>query len=440
MLVGSDQHATTSAKRSGMTSAHRDPSSSILSVLEELSVTRRWGGPPTLLTISHRPPKPTVPAILASGVDSDGPLDLLAHWVDQCRRHRGIGNTQRDLGVDAVAVSGEIDGQHVGYAMDRTGREYLVRGQRHGAEPHRDSGTDVAARTHLPGLLTQRLAELVWRLAGPPPPAAGARIRDMWPAAGLIDLDEDELHERYALPSHTEGHVRLVAVSSIDGLAAVNGSSAALTSSGDQRVYRLIKRDADLLLLGAGTIRAEQYGQTALSAPEIARRRANGLPPYPAVAVVTRSLDLDLSGPLFQPSIGGHRQPRPTLIVSAAAAAEASTAVAEAAELLVAGDYNVDLNQAIQLLRQRGHRRIVCEGGPSLAGQLAQADLLDEICVTVTPQLPAVAGPRITAGPAGRPAGGQWQLHRSLLDEQGNLFLRYTRPGPSDRADGPPTV
>lgn len=423
-----------------MTSAHPDTNSSILSVLEELHATWRWGGPPTLLTISHRPPKPAVPAILASGVGGHTPLDLLAHWIDQCRRHRGIANTQRDLGVDAVAVSGEIDGQHMCYAMDRNGLEYLVRGHRHTLERRRTSGTDVAARTGLAGLLTERLAELVWRLAGPPPPAAGSRIRDMWPTTGLIDLDEDELHERYALPSPTGRHVRLVTVSSIDGLAAVNGASAALTSSGDQRVYRLIKRDADLLLLGAGTVRAEQYGQTALSAPEIARRRANGLPPYPAIAVVTRSLDLDLSGPLFQRGIGGHCQPRPILIVPAAAAAEASTAVAEAAELLVAGDYNVDLNQAIQLLRQRGHRRIVCEGGPALAGQLAQADLLDELCLTITPQLLAVAGPRITAGPAGQPAGGQWQLHRSLLDEQGNLFLRYTRPDPSDRADGPPTV
>lgn len=419
-----------------MTSAHRDTSSSILSVLEELSATWRWGGPPTLLTISHRPPKPTVPAILARGVDGHTPLDLLAHWIDQCHRHRGIVNTQRDLGVDAVAVSGEIDGQHIGYAMDRSGLEYLVRGQRHGPERRRTSGTDVAAGTRPPDRLTERLAELVWRLAGPPPPAAGSRIRDMWPTAGLVDLDEDELHERYAPPAHNRGHVRLVTVSSIDGLAAVNGSSAALTSSGDQRVYRLIKREADLLLLGAGTIRAEQYGQTALSAPEIARRQANGLPPYPAVAVVTRSLDLDLSGPLFQHSAAGHTHPRPILIVPAAAAAERGTAVAEAAELLVAGEHDVDLHQAIQTLRQRGHRRIVCEGGPSLAGQLAHADLLDEICTTIAPQLLAVAGPRITAGPAGQPADGRWQLHRSLLDEQGNLFLRYTRPGPSDRPVG----
>ncbi|WP_050563517.1 dihydrofolate reductase family protein [Salinispora mooreana] len=419
-----------------MTSAHRDTSSSILCVLEELSATWRRGGPPRLLTISHRPPKPTVPAVLASGIDGHTPLDLLAHWIDQCHRHRGIVNTQRDLGVDAVAVSGEIDGQHIGYAMDRNGLEYVVRGQRHGPERRCTSGTDVAARTRLPVLLTERLAELVWRLAGPPPPAAGSRIRDMWPAAGLIDLDEDELHERYALPAHHEGYVRLVTVSSIDGLAAVDGSSAALTSSGDQRVYRLIKRDADLLLLGAGTVRAEQYGQTALSAPEIARRRANGLPPYPAVAVVTRSLDLDLGGPLFHRSIGGHRQPPPILIVPAAAAADHGTAVADVADLLVAGDQEVNLNQALQTLRQRGHRRIVCEGGPSLAGQLAQADLLDEICMTITPQLLAVAGPRITAGPAGQPAGGQWQLHRSLLDEQGNLFLRYTRSGPSDRQVG----
>ncbi|WP_027661410.1 dihydrofolate reductase family protein [Salinispora fenicalii] len=436
MLVGPDQHATTSAKRSGMTSAHRDTSSSILSVLEELSATWRWGGPPTLLTISHRPPKPTVPAILASGVDGDGPLDLLARWIDQCRRHRGIVHTQRDLGVDAVAVSGEIDGQYIGYAMDRNGREYLVRGQRRVPGRCGTSGTDVAARTHLPDLLTERLAELVWRLAGPPPAAAGSRIRDMWPVAGLIDLDEDELHERYALPSHTEGHVRLVTVSSLDGLAAVNGSSTALTSSGDQRVYRLIKRDADLLLLGAATIRAEQYGQTALSAPEIARRRANGLPPYPVVAVVTRSLDLDLRGPLFQRSVGGHSQPRPLLIIPAAAAPKGGTAIAEAAEFLVAGEHDVDLNQAIQVLQQRGHRRIVCEGGPALAGQLARADLLDEICMTISPQLLAVTGPRITAGPAGQPADGQWQLRRSLLDERGNLFLRYARPGPADRQVG----
>lgn len=412
-----------------MTSAHRDTKSSILAALQELGTTWRGGSPPTLFTISHTPPKPTVPAVLAGGVGGHTPLGLLEHWIDRCRRHRGIVHTQRDLGVDAVAVLFEQDGQHVAYAMDRSGLEYLALGRGRTSEWHLTSGTDVLAATLLPDLCTERLAELVWRLAGPPPPAPGSRIRDMWPTAGLIDLDEDELHERFAVPPLTEGHIRLVTVASVDGLAAVNGSSTALTSTGDQRVYRLIKRDADLLLLGAATVRAEQYGQTTLSAPEVARRRANGLPPYPAVAVVTRSLDLDPTGPLFQRRAGRHTRPRPILIVPAAAtAADGNTAMAEHAEILVAGEHDVDLTQAIRLLQDRGHRRIVCEGGPSLAGQMAQADLLDEICVTITPQVLAVDGPRITAGSATQPASGEWQLSRSLLDEVGTVFLRYTHP------------
>lgn len=411
-----------------MTSAHRATNSSILSALQELGTTWRWGSPPTLFTISHTPPKPTVPAVLAGSVGGHTPLGLLEHWIDRCRRHRGIVHTQRDLGVDAVAISFEQDGQHVAYAMDRAGVQYLALGRQHASEWHLTSGTDVLAATLLPDLFTERLAELVWRLAGPPPPVPGSRIRDMWPTAGLLDLDEDELHERFAVPPPTEGHTRLVAVASVDGLAAVHGSSTALTSTGDQRVYRLIKRDADLLLLGAATIRAERYGQTILSAPEVARRRANGLPPHPAVAVVTRSLDLDLTGPLFRRGTGRHTPPRPILIVPAAAATDGNTAVAEHAEILVAGEHDVDLTRAVRLLQDRGHRRIVCEGGPSLAGQMAQADLLDEICLTIAPQVLAVAGPRITADSATQPASGEWQLSRSLLDEVGNVFLRYARP------------
>ncbi|MFI5837718.1 dihydrofolate reductase family protein [Micromonospora sp. NPDC051300] len=400
-------------------STQGDPA--ILSALEHLSSTWNWGRPPRLLTLTHRPPQPAVVTTLAGGVGTQTASELLDQWLDQCRRHRGLVDVQRDLGVDAVGLGFETGGQHVLYVMDRSGTEYLVEGQQF-------STSRSAAGANLGGQaldsLAEQVAELTWRLAGWPAPVAGARIRDMWPKPGLIDLDDDELHDRLATDA---GHVRLLAVTSIDGLGAVNGTSAALSSPGDQRVYQAVKRDADVLLVGAGTVRAEQYGPTPLSALQIARRRAMGLAPYPTVAVVSRSLDLDPTGPLFQQHTGRHVPPRPIVIAPAASAASIDPALAERVDLLVAGETDVDLGVAVQQLRSEGHQRIVCEGGPSLAGAMTRAGLLDQICMTITPQLLAMPGPRITDSSGAGQDADDWQLHRSLIDEQGNLFLRYDR-------------
>ncbi|MFI7511450.1 dihydrofolate reductase family protein [Micromonospora aurantiaca] len=400
-------------------STQGDPA--ILSALEHLSGTWSWGRPPRLLTLTHRPPQPAVPTTLAGGVGSQTASDLLDQWIDKCRHHRGLVDVQRDLGVDAVGVAFETGDQHVLYVMDRSGVEYLVEGQQ-SSTARSAAGTNLGGQTL--DALAEQLAELTWRLAGWAAPAAGARIRDMWPKPGLVDLDDDELHDRLATDA---GHLRLLAVTSIDGLAAVNGTSAALSSPGDQRVYQAVKRDADVLLVGAGTVRAEQYGPTPLSALQIARRRSLGLAPYPTVAVVSRSLDLDLAGPLFQHHTGRHVPPRPIVIAPAAAAARIDPALAERVDLVVAGETDVDLALAVQQLRSQGHQQLVCEGGPSLAGAMTRAGLLDEICMTVTPQLLATPGPRITDSSGAGQGTDDWQLRRSLIDEQGNLFLRYDR-------------
>ncbi|WP_433531504.1 dihydrofolate reductase family protein [Micromonospora sp. CA-263727] len=414
-------------------SEQADPA--ILSALGQLSAAWRWGAVPKLLTLTRQAGRPAVPYTLAGALDGQTASDLVQHWIGQCRIHRGIIEVQRDLGVDAIGVSFEDSERHFVYAMDRTGMEYLAVGHRSSPEPQLSAGADLAKTPYLDDLADQ-LAELVWRLAGPPVPSTGARIRDMWPVAGLVDLDEDELHERYAWSGHTEPDIRLVVVASIDGLAAVEGASGTLTSPGDQRVYQLIKRDADLLLLGAGTARAESYGPTLLSAPEVARRRSNGLQPYPTIAVITRSLDLDPTGPLFQQHAGRHVPPRPILITPATAVPTGNPEIAKHADILVCGDLDVDLRHTIQQLHALGHSRIVCEGGASIAGQMARAGLLNEVCMTIAPQLLAVSGPRITAGPEALPASGDWRLTRSLLDEQGNLFLRYARlTGPLNRAE-----
>ncbi|PSK63073.1 2,5-diamino-6-ribosylamino-4(3H)-pyrimidinone 5'-phosphate reductase [Micromonospora sp. MH33] len=410
-----------------MTMTSASEGNPILAAIKQHASTWRWGSPAKLLTISSPAGRYGVPYILSSGVNGQSEVELIGYWTEQCRRHRGIVEVQRDLGVDAIAVAFESQQRVVVYGMDRGGAEYIATGERGSADRHAISGTNLLAAAGLPDSLGDKLAELVWRLAGPPAPAAGARVRDMWPKAGLVDLDEDELHERYAPTSETGYGVRLLGVASIDGLTAVSGSSASLTSPGDQRIYQIVKREADLLLLGAETVRAEQYGPSVMSAPQIARRQANGLHPYPTIAVVTRSLDLDLAGPLFQRHVERHVPPRPILIAPAAAVAATTVDFSEHADVLPVGGHDVSLTQAIHVLRARGYRRIVCEGGPSLAAQMVQQGLVDEVCLTIAPKVLAIGGPRVTGGTETSPAPGEWHLRRSLLDEQGNMFLRYTR-------------
>jgi riboflavin biosynthesis pyrimidine reductase len=76
-------------------------------------------------------------------------------------------------------------------------------------------------------------------------------------------------------------------------------------------------------------------------------------------------------------------------------------------------------------LTDRGFRRVLCEGGPQLLSDLVLAGLVDELCLTVSPQL---AGP----GRAGMTGGSPWSETRgwslaSVLEEDGELFLRYLR-------------
>ena len=93
------------------------------------------------------------------------------------------------------------------------------------------------------------------------------------------------------------------------------------------------------------------------------------------------------------------------------------------ADVIIAGDRDVDLAAALGALAGRGYARVLAEGGPSLNGQLAAAGLLDELCLTVSPLLAGGEAKRILAGPA-LPSGPGWQI-QSLCEQDGFLFLRY---------------
>ncbi len=97
----------------------------------------------------------------------------------------------------------------------------------------------------------------------------------------------------------------------------------------------------------------------------------------------------------------------------------------EAAEMIVAGTDRVDLGTALRGLWERGARVVLCEGGPSLNGQLVADDLIDESCVTMSPLLAGGDAGRIMhGGPVG--AARPMRLARVLVDGD-MLLLRYMR-------------
>ena len=92
----------------------------------------------------------------------------------------------------------------------------------------------------------------------------------------------------------------------------------------------------------------------------------------------------------------------------------------------MAGQDSVDLKAAIAALAERGHRRMLAEGGPHLLAQIAEAGLLDELCLTISPVLAGPDGNRILAGPL--PASSPQPLALAhVLEDDGYLLCRYTR-------------
>jgi riboflavin biosynthesis pyrimidine reductase len=222
------------------------------------------------------------------------------------------------------------------------------------------------------------------------------------------DLTDEDVRAAYAFPDHRPW-VRANMVSTLDGtMRGPDGSSRSISSTADQRVFAHARRDADVILVGAGTIRAEDYR-----------------PSVRTVAIVTRRLDLPLTLRMFTERTAAHA--RPIAFTTDAAASEAPAALGEAIDIVGCGD-DVDLRLVIGELEGRGLGRILCEGGPALLGDLISAGLLDELLLTLVPSLLG-GGPRehildIDGGlePALR------LVPRLVLEEDGTVLMQLGRP------------
>ncbi len=208
-------------------------------------------------------------------------------------------------------------------------------------------------------------------------------------------------------------------VASIDGATAVAGVTAKLGCPGDRRIFFLLRSLADVILVGAQTVRVEGYGPPRLSAEALEARLERDQPALPTIAVVSRSLDFDWSSPLFN-----NPTTRPILLTVRSANGERVSRARERAEVLIAGDTSVDLAQGLRQLRARGAALVLCEGGPTLNAGLAGAGVLDELCLTVAPLLVGDGGPaRIMGDHPLDPTLEASMLH--VLEEDRFLFLRY---------------
>ncbi|MDQ0095329.1 dihydrofolate reductase family protein [Paeniglutamicibacter psychrophenolicus] len=236
------------------------------------------------------------------------------------------------------------------------------------------------------------------------------------------DPDDGQLLDWYAPGGGTAPFVRFNFVSSTDGAASIGGLSGALGTAADKRVFMLLRRLADAIVVGAGTVRAEGYEGELLDADSRAWRLAHGMPERPLLVVVSGRLDLDAHSELFT------RNPGKILVLASGSAdrgrAAALGAVAEVVSAQAPGPV-IDPRWIIETLHARGLRVLHSEGGPTLLADFQRADALDSLCVTYSPVLAGGEGPRIARGRQGdepRHLG----LHL-LLEQDGTLLAEYRR-------------
>jgi riboflavin biosynthesis pyrimidine reductase len=242
-------------------------------------------------------------------------------------------------------------------------------------------------------------------------------------AQDLDELTDEHLAQLYAYPPEATW-VRVNFVSTVDGAAhGADSRAASISSRADQRLFALLRGLCDLVLVGAGTARAEKYRPVEPDEVSSELRERLGLAPTPTIAVVSRSLDMPVE--LLRDDRA------PTLVVTCNGAPSSRLAqLIEDDRVVIAGDNNVDLASAIRALSRRGFRRVLCEGGPTLFADLVRTDRLDELCLTLCPMLVAGDAGRITRGPL---ITSDLRLRLAHVIGAGDdLFLRYARRTPKE--------
>ncbi|PZS27528.1 MAG: hypothetical protein DLM61_16415 [Pseudonocardiales bacterium] len=244
----------------------------------------------------------------------------------------------------------------------------------------------------------------------------------------LAQLERSELLQSSSLRrrvSEDRPYVALNMVSSVDGRVTVAGSVKALTGWADQALLQHLRTQADAVLVGAGTVRAEGYGGL-LPEPMQKERRRQGRPPEPLLCVLSGRLQLSPDLDLFKTAS------LRILLITSTSAENASPLPHGQVQYLRqhSGDHLVRLPEVLHLLHTQWQiELLVCEGGPTLAAQLLEAGCCDELFVSFAPRL---VGGQGKCGLASDHLQREIELRpKSLAQVDGYLFARYLFDSPA---------
>ncbi|MGH9135294.1 MAG: dihydrofolate reductase family protein [Ilumatobacteraceae bacterium] len=218
-----------------------------------------------------------------------------------------------------------------------------------------------------------------------PEPAAHVTIRETY------DVDRPRPVDR--------PWIGLCMVASLDGSTVVDGRSRALSNAHDTEVVLTLRDIADIIIVGAGTARAEGYGPPRK--------------PGQRVGVVSNSGRIDPTSSLFASGAGFLILPE--------------SAPDPPVDSIRAGNSSVDLPLAVRMLGETDPAIgfVHAEGGPQLNAALASNDIIDELNLTLSPQIVGGVGPRLTAGELD--VESDFDLAHLVVDEESFLFSRWVR-------------
>jgi riboflavin-specific deaminase-like protein len=240
-------------------------------------------------------------------------------------------------------------------------------------------------------------------------------LERLYPRPGKVEAEE--AFTRLDLGSRAPAerpYVVLNMVATLDGKAAVEGSTRGMGGEADRAIFHLLRTQADALMAGAGTVRRERYGRAVKSDELRARREAEGLAPEPLTVVVSASGVLPDDLPLLQ-------APGAPVAVATGAGHEITGVPADVTTLHTGDDLPVLL---ARLRDEHGVRSVLCEGGPTLNMHLLAAGLVDELFLSVDPVL--VGGEDALTIVAGRPLGRPVSAELvSLFQADDELFFRW---------------
>jgi riboflavin biosynthesis pyrimidine reductase len=254
-----------------------------------------------------------------------------------------------------------------------------------------------------------------------PDDAAGIQLTVL---GATSSVEDGRLRDLYAYPDGLQScWVRGNMIASLDGGATDEGKAGGLAGAGDRAVFKLMRHAADVILVGASTVRIENYSGAQLPVAARQERQYRGQAEVPPIAVVTRSGNIDPNALLFT------RTEVPPLILTTSRfhddARRRLGSVAEVVDASGREPESVDNATVLKILAERGLYRVLTEGGPLLLGSLIEEGLLDELCLTVAPILVGGGSKRIVTGMGS--VHTKMRRTHLLTDDDGYLYSRYVK-------------